>query len=224
MKSVFLTNAREQKKTIEMLMAESRADTDFYMFLAGSSMVATLGLVLNNPVVIIGGMLVAPLLFPILSLGMGVVTSSSEAIARAVKIIGKSVSVVLVVSFLIAFLFGNDKLISSTVITSSTANLEYFFVAFISGIVGAFAWVKQDTNTLPGVAVSVSLLPPLSALAIGISIMNKSIISGAMTLFIINLIGITLASIGIFSLFGFSQMQKEQKKMVKKEEKELNNH
>ncbi len=218
--SVFFSNFLEQKKTVETLTKESRADIDFYIFLAGSGIITTLGLLINSAVVVIGGMLVAPLLFPIMSLGMGIVTSSKEAISRSISTIGKSVLLVFVISFSIAFLM-NAQTSTPVIELASTASLEHFIIAFISGIVAAFAWVRQNTNaSLPGIAVSVSLIPPLSSFAIGVSLLDKGIASGSLMLFIINLIGIAIAGLLVFSLFGFSNMQKVQEHVIREEKKE----
>ncbi len=218
--SVFFSNFLEQKKTVETLTKESRADIDFYIFLAGSGIITTLGLLVNSSVVVIGGMLVAPLLFPIMSLGMGIVTSSKEAINRSITTIGKSVLLVFVISFFIAFLM-NAQVATPVIELASTASLEHFIIAFVSGIVAAFAWVRQNTNaSLPGIAVSVSLIPPLSSFAIGVSILDKGIASGSLMLFIINLIGIAIAGLLVFSLFGFSNMQKVQEHVIRQEKKE----
>ncbi|GMQ94954.1 MAG: hypothetical protein BMS9Abin13_064 [Patescibacteria group bacterium] len=217
--SVFFTNFLEQKKTIKTLIEESRADADFYLFLGGSSIITTLGLLMDSSIVVIGGMLVAPLLFPILSLGMGVVTSSKEAIDRSLKTIGKSILLVFFVSFFFAFLI-NSKEVTPVIYLASTASLAHFLIAFVSGLVAALAWVRQNANAaLPGIAVSVSLIPPLSALAVGASFLDKDIISGSLMLFIINLIGIVVAGMIVFSLFGFSQLQKVQEKIIKEEER-----
>lgn len=219
-KPVFLTNFFEQKKTVETLSEESRADADFYLFLGASAIITTLGLVLDSSIAVIGGMLVAPLLFPILSLGMGVTTSSKEAIARSFKIILQSIGLVLAFSVALAFL---TKANGATEVMqlASEATTGHFLIAIVAGTVASFSWVKQDINaTLPSIAVSVSLIPPLTTVGIGISVLDQSIIAGASFLFILNLLGITLASVIIFSLFGFSNMHTVQEKIIEKEQKE----
>ena len=64
---VFLASFFEQKKSLEKLISESRADAAFYLLLSASALITTLGLLVDSAIVIIGGMMVAPLLFPILS-------------------------------------------------------------------------------------------------------------------------------------------------------------
>jgi len=213
-KPVLLTNFFEQKKTIETLTEESRADMDFYLFLGASSIITALGLMLDSSIVVIGGMLVAPLLFPILSLGMGVVTSSKDAIIRSIDILWKSIIIVFLFSFVLAFLL-NGSGVTETMYRASQATLSHFLIAFVSGIVASFAWVKRNINaSLPGIAVSVSLIPPLATFGIGISMFEKGITSGSLLLFMINLLGIVLASVIVFSLFGFSGLQSVQEQII----------
>ncbi|NIT71454.1 DUF389 domain-containing protein, partial [candidate division KSB1 bacterium] len=182
--------------------------------------ITTLGLLMDSSVVVIGGMLVAPLLFPILSIGMGIATSSQDAIIRALAIVGKSVLVVFLFSFLLSFLL-NGPAITDTMQVASQATISHFLIAFVAGIVASFAWAKQDINaTLPSIAVSVSLIPPLAVFGIGISMFEKALTSGAMFLFIINLLGIVLASVIVFSLFGFSNMHIVQEKLVEEERRQ----
>jgi uncharacterized hydrophobic protein (TIGR00271 family) len=217
-KSVFWASFFDQKKTVETLTEESHADADFYVLLAGSTIITTLGLIFDNSVVVIGGMLVAPLLYPILALGMGITTSSRQAIGRSFAIIWKATIMVTIVAFFVAFLLNTKEVTEIMRFASQTTNSN-FIIAFVSGIMASFAWVRQNINaSLPGIAVSVSLLPPLATLGIGVSLIEKDIISGALFLFIINLLGIAIASVIVFALFGFSSLQRVQEKVIKEEE------
>ena len=220
MKSVFLTNFFEQKRTIESILVESRTSGAFYLLLSVSAFITTLGLLTNNAVIIIGGMLVAPLLFPILSLGMGVATSSSDAISRSLRVIVKSVAIVFFISFITSFML-NSKEVTDQMALASSSNLIFFLVAFASGIVAAYVWVKENiSSTLPGIAVAVSLIPPLSLSGIALSFFSKDIFSGSITLFLINFLGIVLASTIVFSLFGFSGLQKMEEEKIQEEKHE----
>lgn len=204
MKRLFFTNLFEKQKTIETLVEESRADADFYLFLVFSGFITTLGLLLDNPVVVIGAMLVAPILFPILSLGMGVVTKSVDAVRDSLVTLVKSALTVVSVSFFTSFLIDISSLTDQLRLLLSP-NLVYFFVAFFSGIVAAFSWVRQKHNqSLPGVAITVSLVPPLSAIGVALAMQSADIFLGSALLFVFNLSGIVLASIITFALFDFS--------------------
>lgn len=216
-KSVFWASFFEQKKSLEKLIEESRADSAFYLLLSVSAFITTLGLLIDNAVVVIGGMLVAPLLFPILSLAMGITTANIESIGRSITTIGKSIFAVVVISGVTAFLF-RDYGLGQEIINRAHPDLTFFLIAFSAGLAVSYSWVKQNVAaSLPGVAVSVALLPPLAAVGIGIAFLDASVVSGATTLFLINLLGIALAAMIIFLLFGFSYLKREEKKLIEDE-------
>lgn len=216
-KSVFITNFFEQKRTLESLIEESKAGSPFYLMISVSAFVTTLGLIINSPIIIIGGMLVAPLLFPILALGMGITTSSSDVLVRTAKTMLKSVALVFFISYIAAFIF-NAREITYQMQLASDPNLLFFLVAFASGIIGAYAWAKETiTSTLPGVAVTVSLIPPLSLTGVSLALFSKALFTGSLTLFLVNLLGIVAASAIVFSLFGFSGLQRVAEKKIEEE-------
>jgi uncharacterized hydrophobic protein (TIGR00271 family) len=219
-KPILFTSFFEQRKSVEHLVEESRADGDYYLFLTFGAFITTLGLLINNPVVIVGAMLVAPILFPILALGMGVVTASREAISRSVRNLAKSIILVVIVSALTAFLINQTEVTEQLVLVSSP-NFLFFLIAFFSGVVAAYSWAKQNVSaTLPGVAITVSLLPPISAVGIAMTLGMRDVFSGSLMLFFINLLGIALASIVVFSLFGFSALGRFQDEKIEEEIKE----
>ena len=220
-KSFFLTNFFEQKRTIQSLLSESKAESTFYVFLSVAAFITTLGLLMDSVLILIGGMFVAPLLFPILSLGMGIATSSSQAITRAVRIILKSAIIVSIVSFATAFILGSGGTTTNQMLLASSPNLLLFLAAFAAGIIAAFAWIKENITTkLPGIAVTVTLLPPLSVIGISISLFSRELFAGSLALFIINLLGIIVGSTIIFALFGFSGLQKVEEERIEEEKKE----
>ena len=69
-------------------------------------------------------------------------------------------------------------------------------------------------------AISVTLIPPLCAVGIALHYIELSIVSGSVTLFLLNLLGIVVAGLVTFSLFGFSRLQKEEKKLIQEERAE----
>ena len=111
----------------------------------------------------------------------------------------------------------NEKEPTQVLRIASRPELISFLIAFTSGIVGSFAWVRQSASSLPGVAIAVSLIPPLTAIGAGAALLDRDIIAGAITLFLINLLGIVFAAMVVFSLFGFSHLQKVQKSIIQEE-------
>lgn len=219
-KPLFFTNVFQQRRALNLLLEESKTDYSFYLFLVVSAFLTTLGLLLDSPVIIIGGMLVAPLLFPVLLIGMGVATASGPVIRRALLAILKSTLIVAGVSFATAFLLDSREVTAQMQIASSP-NLLYSLAAFAAGIIGAYAWARENIAThIPAIAVTVALIPPLSVAGIALSLFSRELFSGGFTLFLINIIGVSAACVIVFSLFGYSRLQEVAEKKVETEKKE----
>lgn len=220
--SVFKTGLFAQKRTAKKLIEESRADTDFYLFLSVAVLITTIGLLIDNPIVIVGAMLVAPILFPILALGLGVVTSSGEAIMRAIRILLKTTAIGVAISLVASFFIDASGFSTQLELLTDPSLGLFFLISFAAGIIATFSWVKEDTAlSLPGVAITVSLVPPLAAIGISLALLSQELFIGSLLLFLINLAGVVLASIVIFSLFNFSDIRAYQDKKIKEEEAEV---
>lgn len=221
LKSVFVASYIDKQKAIGSLLIESRDNSDFYFLLALASFITTLGLLIDNAIVVLGGMLVAPLLFPILSLAMAVVTSSQLAIYRSLKTIFRAIVLIFLVSFVTAFIFAEPTVIESGLLGYVLPDLFLFLISFASGLAVSFSWVRKDLSaTLPGVAVSVSLIVPLTSLAVGVTLLDRTIIAGAITLFAMDILAVIFAGMIVFSLFGFSALQAEEEEKITEEKLE----
>ena len=217
MTSIFTVSFPEQEEAIKTLLKESRERNGFYLLLGIATFVVTLGLLINSLEAIIGGALVAPLLYPILSLALAVVTSSRLSLGRSLKLLGRASVFVVIISALSGFVFSAFTN-PSAVILATAPSLPVFMIAFASGLAVAFAWVKRDFSAaLPGVAMTVSILPPLAGVGIGLVFFSYQIISQSILLLIINWLGMTGAAIIVFSLFGFSPLQKVEEQKISEE-------
>jgi len=215
---------RIQLEIVEELLDSSRLTFDFYLMLILSAIVVTLGLMLNNSAVIIGGMLITPLLTPILTLALGIVIADGKLIWRSIKIIFISSLIIVGVSLIISFMFPVTEY-NLEIESRLISNIPYFLVAFTAGLAATFAWAKKNLYAmLPGVAISVSLLPPLSVVGIGLSNLHLAVARESLVTFSLNLFGIILGSVIIFSLLNFYKAKKETQKEVLKEEKTGQNY
>ena len=216
---LFFAKISDQRVAVDKLIKESRPDADYYLYLTLAGMIAALGLLNDNPVVIIGAMLIAPALFPILSLGMGVVTASRSAIVRALKVIGHSFTILVISGLFFAFIITTTGEANESMRLASSPNLTSILIALFSGIIASYSWVKQSQSALlPGVAVAVSLVPPLANIGVGIALFSKPIFAGSLLMFLLNLLGIFFGSMLIFAVFGFSGMRSWQDKRLVEEE------
>ncbi|WP_276499655.1 DUF389 domain-containing protein [Pontibacter litorisediminis] len=186
------------------LRENARATSPYLTLMVLSTLLATLGLFSNSSPVIIGAMILAPLMAPIISMSMGVLRQERKLIYGSAKTIGLG----LLLSYLAAVLLTlvmplqamNDEIGSRI-----RPNLLDLGIAIFSGVAGAYAHARQEVaKTLAGVAIAVALVPPLSVSGIGIGWGEWDVFSGALLLFTTNLTGIILAAACTFMFLGFS--------------------
>ena len=219
-RSLFKLTAEDRRAAIDKLVAGAAPGPEFYLLLVLSTVIVTLGVLLDSAAVVIGGMLVAPIIAPILSLAMSIVMADVKLLIQSAKVLIVSMVLILIIALLISLtslqLEPNTEILSR--VQSSVA---YLIVAIAAGVAAAFAFARPKlSEAIPGIAVTVALLPPLVVAAIGIPLGDFGITVSSLGLFGLNFIGIVFAAMIIFSFMGFYQ-QREQ--AVKKLEKELEN-
>lgn len=212
----------DKTRAIKKLVADSTPSFDFFFMAALSILMATFGMLLNSAAIVIGSMLIAPLLHPVLSLTLGISLSDYRLIGRSLYTLLKSIVIGVSGAVVATLFFSQGNYLTSEVIARTEPHLLFFVVAIVSGIAVSYALVKPElSETLPGVAVSVALMPPLSVVGIGIAKVDWDVVAGASVLFLINVIGIVFASMISFSLMNVSGKQKVAENAIKKEDQKV---
>ncbi|AZR80927.1 DUF389 domain-containing protein [Thiomicrospira sp. S5] len=204
----------EIKEVFLTLRENAQASESYKVLMVLATLLATVGLFANSAPVIIGAMILAPLMAPIISLSMGVLRQNVDLVTESAKTLG--------VGILLALFFGTLL----TVITPlSSVNHEIsarlsptlldLGVAIISGIAAAYANARSEVaKSLAGVAIAVALVPPLAVSSIGIGWWDWPVFWGAFLLFMTNLAGIVLAAAATFLVLGFSPFQLAKKGLL----------
>lgn len=204
------THALEEdfKDLFLQLRDSARAPVHFLLLMVLSAVVATLGLFLSSAAVIIGAMVLAPLMAPIISLAMGLLRNDRPLLNTALGTIGIGTALALGTAAFIALLIPFEK-ITPEMAGRLNPNLLDLGIAIAAGIAGAYAHARESVmKSLPGVAIAVALAPPLCVAGIGIGWLDLHIISGALLLFLTNLVGIALAAAVTFLVLGYAPIVK----------------
>ncbi|MCF6244429.1 MAG: DUF389 domain-containing protein [Sulfurovum sp.] len=204
----FFTHASKEKYAalFTNLREESKASQTFMVLLILATMIATFGLFINSASVIIGAMLLAPLMQPIVSLSMGVLRQDESLEINGAKTIAIGVLSVLLTAALIALAIPIERLTSEMSARLSPTILD-LFVAIVSGAAAAYAKSNEKIlGSLAGVAIAVALVPPIAVAGIGIGWADWSMFSSAFLLFITNLVGIVFAAALTFAILGYSPL------------------
>jgi len=173
-----------------------------------SAGIATLGLVLNSPAVIIGAMLISPLMGPIMATGLALAAGDLYLAVKAIIHLACSILAAVAFSGLIVWLLPFHSA-TGEILARTNPNLLDLGIALFSGLAGSIAVSRSGgadgVTTLPGVAIAVALMPPLCTIGFGLgSGANTRIMGGAGLLFLTNLVAIVASAFLIFLLIGMN--------------------
>jgi uncharacterized hydrophobic protein (TIGR00271 family) len=223
---------KDKNASIKQLIEDSTPHDDFFLMTVLAVLMATLGLLIDDVAVIIGSMLIAPLLSPILGLSLGVVMADSKLIFRSFWTITKSLAWAIPVAAIATLLFTSQAdlgtELNGSIIARTQPHIINIAIAVVAGAAASFALIKPKLNaTLPGIAISVAIIPPIAVTGIGLARFDWAMMTDSFILFVVNAISIVFASMIVFSLMNLyvkrgvadQVMDKEEKVLVKEKEK-----
>lgn len=158
----------------------------FWILLLLSAVIATAGVVADSTATVIGAMIVAPLMTPILGTALAVVLADRRHVLRCVSLVVGGALVVIAIGFAVGLIDSPlDAYAANTQVTGRISpRLIDLLAALATGTVGAFALVRSDiSDTLPGVAIAISLVPPLAVVGLLVAVQRYSDAGGALLLF-----------------------------------------
>jgi uncharacterized hydrophobic protein (TIGR00271 family) len=211
-------STEDQLEVREELIDDAQPGPDYFVLIVLSSIIAALGLLLNSPAVVIGAMLVAPLMSPILGFSLSIVLGEVRLLRTSLESVFKGVMATIIVSILVGFI-SPLKEMTPEILSRTQPTLLDLFIALASGMAGAYALSRKDVSAaLPGVAIAAALAPPLSVVGLGIANGNMQAAGGALLLFVTNIITISLAGMIVFALLGIHPLniQPETRKRVRR--------
>ncbi|MGE4502519.1 MAG: TIGR00341 family protein [Thiomicrospira sp.] len=199
------------KDVFVSLRAGAQFSESYIVLMVLSTLLAATGLFMSSAPVIIGAMILAPLMSPIISLSMGVVRYENNLMFSALKSIFWGSLVALLVAMLFTWMMPLHTL-TPEIEARLNPNVLDLMVAVVSGIAGAYASARSEVaKSLAGVAIAVALIPPLSVTGIGLGWGDMDIVIGSFLLFLTNLVGITLAAAITFIVLGYSPLTRAKK-------------
>jgi len=202
------------KELFQILRADAKLNHTFLALMVLSTILATLGLFANSTAVIIGAMLVAPLMTPIVSVSMGLLRGDTTMIQDSLLKIATGIVLALIASSFMAYILPYSQITPEMKMRINPTLLD-LGVAILSGVIAAYAKsFKEIIQNLAGVAIAVALVPPLAVAGIGIGYGEFALFSGAFLLFFTNLVGIVIAAVMTFNVLGFSSVVKSKKSVI----------
>jgi uncharacterized hydrophobic protein (TIGR00271 family) len=196
------------KELFGILREQSYTTKSYIVMMILSSVIATFGLYGNSSPVIIGAMILAPLMSPIVSFSMGVVRYDVPLLKRSIRTVGWGTLVSLLFAAGISLIIPM-RILTPEIVARLSPNLLDLGIAVASGVAAAFAHARVGiAKSLAGVAIAVALVPPLAVTGLGLGWLDWEIFSGAFLLYLTNLAGIILFAGLTFWLLGFAPFRR----------------
>ncbi|MBZ9730598.1 DUF389 domain-containing protein [Salegentibacter sp. JZCK2] len=198
----------EFQELFKVLRENSKSSSIYVVMMILSTLIATFGLFANSSPVIIGAMILAPIISPIVSFAMGMVRYDTNMLKRGIITILIGTGVSLLFSSGVTLIIP-IKLITSEVDARLSPTLLDMGIAVASGVAAAYAHAKEGiAKSLAGVAIAVALVPPLAVAGIGIGWWDWDVFSGAFLLYLTNLAGIIMFAGITFLILGFAPFKR----------------
>ncbi len=190
-----LTEADRRRVLSDLFPTGRRAAHDirrFTVLMVASVLIAVMGLIADSTAVVIGAMLVAPLMSPVLAAAgaivMGWPTRAGRAMLTAVAASGGAVFMAAAFAYIVP---GDLDPLPAEVIARTSPNLLDLGVAVAAGAVGAYSRLRRSaSDAITGVAVAVALVPPLAVVGITLRVAEWEMAAGATLLYAANVVGI----------------------------------
>jgi uncharacterized hydrophobic protein (TIGR00271 family) len=212
----FLKKASDEdiKEALLTIKESAKISSIFIALTILSTLLATVGIFQDSTPTVIGAMILAPLMAPIIALSMGIVRSNKLITQSSIITLALGVMSALFFSFALTFFMPLD-IMTSQMSSRINPNLLDLFVAIFSGIAGAYASSKEEVaKSLAGVAIAIALVPPLAVTGIGIGWAEWPMIHGSFLLFLTNLFGMIIAASLTFIILGYAPVQRAKKGLV----------
>lgn len=208
-----LDQTPEQKQEIAITVKEGLRNSRLYWIqIILSSLIATFGLLQNSVAVIIGAMLIAPLLQPIQGIAYGISEGDSRLIWRGSKMLILSAILSIFIAYIVVLVLP-VHMETSEILARTSPNIFDLFIATASAVIALLSLsFKRLSESVAGVAMAASLMPPLSV--VGIEIVLGSFVNswGAFILFITNIVAILFVGAVIFIFYGFRPHKEDSEK------------
>ena len=191
-----------RKELVDRIQLGAEGGTDFIVMMVLSATLATLGLLQGSGAVVIGAMLVAPLVGPLVGAGMALVQANPHLFRSSLWVTTIGLVLGLGVSMAITAVSPGFEP-SLEIHARGTPDLLDLGIAFASGIVAAYAMGRPNVSgTLAGVAIAAALVPPLAVVGIAVTGAQWHLAGNASILLVTNVVSIILGAALVFRVIG----------------------
>lgn len=171
----------------------------FWAMLVLSAVIASAGVLGDSTATVIGAMIIAPLSTPIMGIALGIVLGRRTGSLLYVTL-GAAAVVAIGAAFSLAVPQDISLLSNSQISSRTSPGLADLVAAIATGFAGSIALSRRDVAAvLPGVAIAISLVPPLAVVGVCLGQGAPDLAAGALLLFLSNLLAMVAAGILTFA-------------------------
>ena len=193
------------------LWRTAEPSANYYIMLFLSGVISTLGLLAGSTAAIIGAMIVAPLMGPIVGMAFAITMGNRRLLKRAGLSVLTGAILTVGTAYFICKIVGINTL-NPEILERTRPTLLDLAIGLAAGAAGSFAKTRREVaDALPGVAIAVALVPPLSVIGIGLAFRDYSVFWGSTLLFSTNLAGIILSGGLIFIWQDYGSIRRAKK-------------
>jgi len=201
-------NYESQEHLHQAQEAYSSISLQYVLILTAASCIGSLGLMADSSVTIVGAMLLAPAMKPIMAISYSLAVTDKYLFIRALITLVLSIVMIIGIAYMVESELGFNN-VTSEILLRTSPNLMDLGVAIAAGIASALASTRKSVaDSLPGVAIAVALVPPLCVTGICIAMQTWDAFVGSLLLFGINLFAIILCASVVFLLSGYGVWKK----------------
>ncbi len=195
-------NRDDRIQVYERIKTGSQWGFDFMMLTALSTSIAAFGLIQSSAAVVIGAMLVAPLMTPMLGAGLALLQGNRNLLIDALRAVALGFALALAIGCLVGLL-SPVKVLTSEMQARGAPTLLDLSVALLAGFAAAYAYARPHLlAALPGVAIAAALVPPIATTGVCLALGEVGVAAGAALLFGTNVVAIIVGATAAFYCFG----------------------
>lgn len=211
--------SNEGRISRQELLTEARQLTpDFWVYVTMtiiSAVVATAGLLLDSPAVVVGSMVIAPLIGPALAASVGTVTEDRDLFTDGIKYQALGVALAIASAAIFAWFVRTTNLVPPSLDVAQLAEVSErlrpdilaLAIALAAGIAGILSLATGVSVALVGVMIAAALIPPAAAAGIGIAYGLPVAAAGSTVLVLVNVLSVNLAGLITLWYLGYRPEQ-----------------
>ncbi len=199
------TLKKAQESTFVTVVDPKLQYSSFIIRIVLASIIATGGIATDSTAVVVGSMIIAPLMSPMIGVALAAVLGRPRSTMRALGISTFGMLLCVLISYLMALIlpFGVDLTSNSQVVSRMSPRLVDLIIALASSLMASIVIMRDDIpDALAGVAISASIVPPLCVVGVSLAEGNMVAALGSFLLFLTNFFSIQIAGMATFAALG----------------------